>query len=53
MIYLWDQEGGTNAISEYLDIQDGYAKCGANIAIGLYNMGISDECDPAKALLEE
>ena len=33
--------------------KDGFAKQGALIAIGLMNMGIRDECDPAKAMLEE
>jgi hypothetical protein len=36
-----------------MDMTDGYAKAGASLAIGLYNSGIKDECDPAKALLEE
>jgi hypothetical protein len=32
---------------------DGYARAGGNLALGLFNSGIKDECDPAKALLEE
>jgi 26S proteasome regulatory subunit N1 len=52
-IFLWDPSGGSNHINDYLELTDGYAKAGANIAIGLYNIGIRDECDPAKALLEE
>lgn len=53
LINLWDQENGTKKITDYLEVKDGYLKSGACIAVGLYNMGIKDECDPAKALLEE
>jgi len=34
-------------------MQDGFAKAGAHIAIGLYSQGITDENETAKALLEE
>ncbi len=53
MIFLFDPAGGANHINDYLELTDGYAKAGAGIAIGLYNTGIIDDCDPAKALLEE
>jgi len=53
MIFLYDPSGGANNISDYLELTDGYARMGASIAIGLYNTGIIDDCDPAKALLED
>lgn len=53
MINLWDFDTGMENISEYLDYADGVAKQGALIAIGLMNLGIRDEVDPAKAILED
>lgn len=53
LIYLWDVEGCEEAIADYLDLKDGYAKAGACIGIGISNSGIWSEMDPAKALLEE
>ena len=53
MIFLWDPEGGSGHINDYLELQDGYAKSGACMAIGLYHTLITDDCDTAKALLEE
>ena len=53
LIFLWDIDGGTKEIGQYLDLKEGYAKLGACIAIGLFNSGVSNECDPAKALLED
>jgi len=34
-----------------MDLTDGFAKAGANIAVGIYSQGIIDENDTAKALL--
>lgn len=53
MIFLWDPENGNNNIFDYMEMTDGYAKCGASLAMGLYSSGIKDESDPCKALLEE
>ena len=53
LIFLWDPANGVNYINEYLDLADGVAKKGACIAFGLFNSGILDESDPAKAILEE
>lgn len=53
MLFLWDPAGASNHINDYLELTDGYSKMGACIALGLSNAGIIDECDPAKAILEE
>lgn len=53
MTFLWDPAGASNHINEYLELTDGYSKMGACLALGLSNAGIIDECDPAKAILEE
>ena len=53
MTFLWDPSGASNHINDYLELTDGYSKMGACIALGLSNAGIIDECDPAKAVLEE
>ena len=47
MIFLWDIDGGTKEIGQYLDLKEG-AKLGI-ITIGLLNSGVSNECDEAKA----
>jgi len=52
MLFLWNVEGG-NEILDYLNMKDSYGKMGACIAIGLNNMGMTNEVDTAKALLEE
>jgi len=53
LIHLWDVDCGLANISEYLDLSDGFSKQGALIGIGMMNLGIRDEIDPAKAILEE
>lgn len=51
LIYLWNFEEGQAVISEYLDLNDGFHKAGACIAVGLSNSGIWNENEPSKALL--
>jgi len=53
MLFLWDPSGASNHINDYLELTDGFTKMGACIGLGLSNAGIIDECDPAKAILEE
>ena len=53
MIYMWDIDGGANEVAEYINTQDGFVKSGAYMAIGLFNSGVINENDPAKALLSE
>lgn len=53
LIYQWDIEGCEEAIADYLDLKDGFAKAGACIGIGISNSGVFSELDPAKAILEE
>jgi 26S proteasome regulatory subunit N1 len=53
LIHLWNFEDCSEALSEYIELEDGYAKAGALIAWGLCNSGIWDENDPALALLSE
>lgn len=52
-VYLWDINGCSSVISDYLELKDGFAKAGACIGIGLANSGVWSDVDPAKALLEE
>jgi 26S proteasome regulatory subunit N1 len=53
LIFLWDFHGCSSAISDYLDMKDGYAKAGALLGIGISNSGTWSELDPAKAILED
>lgn len=53
LIFLWDFHGCSSAISDYLDMKDGWAKAGALLGIGLSNSGVWSELDPAKAILED
>ena len=53
LIHLWNFEECSEAVSEYLELEDGYAKAGALIAWGLCNTGIWDENDPVMAILQE
>ena len=53
LIHLWNFEECSEAVSEYIELEDGYAKAGALIAWGLCNSGVWDENDPALALLAE
>lgn len=53
LIHLWNFEECSEALSEYIELEDGYAKAGALIAWGLCNSGVWDENDPALALLAE
>lgn len=50
---MWDLQNGCENISDYLDLKDGYTKMGAHIGIGLYSQNVYDDCDQAKAILEE
>ncbi|RKP34831.1 proteasome 26S subunit [Dimargaris cristalligena] len=50
-IYLWNIDGGLSAIDQHLYSNDDYIKAGALLGIGLVNVGISSEMDPARALL--
>jgi hypothetical protein len=36
-----------------MDLTDGFAKMGANLAVGMYSQGVIDENETAKALLVE
>ncbi len=40
-------------ISDFFELNDGYAKAGACIALGLTTTGVRDENEPAFALLTE
>ena len=52
-ILLWDVEGGLAQIDKYLYSNDDYVKAGALLAIGIVNVGVTNESDPALALLSE
>ena len=51
LVDLWDSDQGSNDISPFLSLNDGFAKFGACIGIGLFCSGVTNEVDPAKALL--
>lgn len=53
MVNLWNSDNGSNEISEYLDLSDIYTKAGAALGVGLFYTGLTDENDPAFALLQE
>lgn len=53
MLLLWDVDGGLQRIDPYLLAEDEDVKAGALLAIGILNSGVSDENDPAWALLHE
>lgn len=53
LIHLWNIDTCNEAISDYLDMKDGYAKAGACIGVGLASSGVWNEMDTAKALLED
>ncbi|KAJ1908729.1 proteasome regulatory particle base subunit [Tieghemiomyces parasiticus] len=52
-ILLWDMERGLTEIDKYLYASEEFIKAGALLAIGLVNVGIRSEMDPALALLAD
>jgi len=53
MLLLWDVDGGLQQIDPYLHSLDTQIKSGALLACGILNSGVSDENDPAYALLND
>ena len=53
MINLWNIDESTAALSEFLDMKDGFAKAGALIGFGIANSGVWSDADPARAILED
>lgn len=53
LVYMWNFEEASAVLAEYFDLKDGYAKAGACIALGLATCGVSNDNDPAKAMLGE
>jgi 26S proteasome regulatory subunit N1 len=53
MVNLWNSDQGANEINEYLELSDVYSKQGACIGIGLFSTGLTDDSDPAIALLSD
>lgn len=53
LILLWDVEGGLPQIDRYLYAADTYVVGGALLAFGIVASGITDEVDPAFAVLSE
>lgn len=51
MVNLWNSDNGSNEISEYLEFTDNFSKAGACLGIGLFCTSLTDETDPAIALL--
>ncbi len=40
LLFQFDPENGACANSEYTELSDGFARMGANFAIGLYSQGV-------------
>jgi 26S proteasome regulatory subunit N1 len=53
LVLLWDVEGGLTEIDKFLYSNDESIKAGALLACGIVNCGVSNECDPALALLSD
>lgn len=53
LIHLWDVDGGLTPIDKYLYTNDDNIKAGALLALGIVNCRVSNECDPALALLSD
>ncbi|KAI8870720.1 hypothetical protein GQ42DRAFT_162510 [Ramicandelaber brevisporus] len=51
-ILMWDIDNGLNAIDGYIESDNVYLRAGAQIAMGLMNIGVRHETDPAYAILE-
>nr|NVI77482.1 regulatory particle non-ATPase 1 [Cucujiformia] len=49
----WDVDGGFTPIDKYLYSTEDHIKSGALLACGIVNCGVSNECDPALALLSD
>lgn len=53
LIHLWDVDGGLTPIDKYLYTTEDYIKAGALLALGIVNVGVRNDCDPAFALLSD
>lgn len=53
LIHLWDVHGGLTPIDKYLYTSEEYIKAGALLALGIVNVGVRNECDPAYSLLSD
>ncbi|RKP21880.1 26S proteasome regulatory complex, non-ATPase subcomplex, Rpn1 subunit [Rozella allomycis CSF55] len=53
MIMMWEVENGLSKIDKYLYSNDEFIKAGAILGIGLMNVRVKNESDPALALLSE
>jgi len=53
MIFLWDIEGGLPQVDRYLYASDNLVVGGALLAFGIIASGVTDEVDPALAVLSE
>jgi len=53
LLLLWDIDNGLQEVSPYIINMDENIKAGAILACGIINAGVSDENEPAKALLTE
>ena len=53
MVLLWDVEGGLPKVDRYLYASDHMVVSGALLAFGIIASGITDEVDPAFAVLSE
>lgn len=53
MILLWDVNSGLAQIDKYLHSDDNFVIAGALLGVGLVNCSVTNDYDPALALLSE
>lgn len=53
MVFLWDVEGGLPQVDRFLYATDHFVVGGALLAFGIIASGVTDEVDPAYAVLSE
>lgn len=53
LINLWDVDSGLSIIDKYLYSPEDYIKAGALLGVGILNVGVTHEAEPAMALLSE
>eukprot|EP01063_Lacrimia_lanifica_P040760 TRINITY_DN9375_c1_g2_i1.p1 TRINITY_DN9375_c1_g2~~TRINITY_DN9375_c1_g2_i1.p1 ORF type:complete len:939 (+),score=438.32 TRINITY_DN9375_c1_g2_i1:69-2885(+) len=53
LLYLWDTQEGFKKCDKYLYSKEDYVKAGTLMAMGIFHCGVKDECDPAKAIMDE
>lgn len=50
MILLWDVDAGLAQIDKYFHLSDSHVIAGALLGVGIVNCGITNDCDPVRAI---